>query len=372
MPNASFLSRYLLPLLVIMAFGVIGAVLAEASSPAQGNPPVDDEPAECQACHQRDVVPSWAEGVHARTWNDPDLFLDIWRDNGENQACLACHTTGYNAVTGNYDHVGIGCEACHGETPANHPEEPVPAPSAEVCASCHSTTFDEWSQSMHAQLTDDPALQAACLTCHYPHPQQLRILDPERVVDLTRVDGVVDLDLVPPGQSNLICINCHNQDDYEDETVAYAHVQHTALGCETCHWFGADLGTSLASSSQVSELPADHFQTGALQNTGHSGMVETVACLDCHLELNVAELEGEPLASLVTDTQLHRQQVRIEELEAEVDTVKAQGSNTSALRMAQGLVIGVVVGGIVIFVAGRFNRSNPQPHDDEQQVEQEE
>jgi uncharacterized membrane protein YidH (DUF202 family) len=51
-------------------------------------------------------------------------------------------------------------------------------------------------------------------------------------------------------------------------------------------------------------------------------------------------------------------QVQIEQLQAQVKTVDAQGANTSALRLAQGFIIGVVAGGVVVFGALRFRRRN--------------
>jgi hypothetical protein len=74
----------------------------------------------------------------------------------------------------------------------------------------------------------------------------------------------------------------------------------------------------------------------------------------------VLEERDEALAAmnLSSNTQpLLEARVRIEELQAEVDTVKAQGANNSALRLVQGLIVGVVIGGVVVFGVARFRRS---------------
>ena len=65
---------------------------------------------------------------------------------------------------------------------------------------------------------------------------------------------------------------------------------------------------------------------------------------DAQQELNLTESQHPLLEA----------QVRIHELEAEVDTVKAQGGNTSSLRLVQGLIIGLAVGGLVVFGVNRF------------------
>ena len=205
----------------------------------------------------------------------------------------------------------------HADTPANHPPEAVfTDPGAEVCASCHTTTYDEWQHSAHGEQ------QLACTTCHQPHPQTLRF-----------------------ETANALCLNCHEEDARDD----YAHLVHPEQQCIDCHWFRPD--------------PADlqeHFVSGNLIPTGHTGTVETQACVSCHEDLtesDVMQVQATTLdeMNLTNSSQpLHQAQVRIQELEAEVTTVKAQGENNSALRMVQGLIIGVVVGGIFIGGVARF------------------
>jgi predicted CXXCH cytochrome family protein len=311
MPYVSF-SRHLLRFLIIVTCGLIGVVLAEASAPAQETQP--SSPQSCATCHV-DVVNAWQSGLHAQAFSDP-IFQDTWAAQGNDPECLACHTTGFEARTGNYTHEGVTCEACHGLAPEGHPPEPIAAdPGVDVCADCHTTTFTEWEQSAHGSQ------QLACTTCHQPHPQTLRF-----------------------ESANALCLDCHNEEARDD----YAHLVHADQACVNCHWFRADLA----------DLQA-HYTSGNLFPTGHTGVVETEACISCHQEISasgILEAEKEAITELnpVSQHPLLEAQVRIEELEAKVDTVKAQGENTSSLRLVQGLIIGVAAGGLGVFGVARF------------------
>lgn len=314
MPYSS-VSRYLFRFLIVIGFGVLGAVLAEAGAPAQEGTP--QSPQSCAQCHL-DVVSSWQTGLHAQAFSDP-IFQETWGNQQNKTECLACHTTSFVARTGEYTHEGVTCEACHGETPAEHPPAPVSIdPGVEVCADCHTTTYTEWEQSAHGSQ------QLACTVCHEPHPQQLRF-----------------------GDANTLCLNCHDQDARDD----YAHLVHADQQCVNCHWFQASM----------EDLQA-HYVSGNLFPTGHTGQVTPAACLTCHEQISetgIMQAEQEAQEELnLTDTQhpLLQAQVKIQELESEVDTVKAQGENTSALRLVQGLIIGLAVGGLVVFGVTRFRQ----------------
>jgi predicted CXXCH cytochrome family protein len=314
MPRLKF-SRVLLKVLVVACFGLMGAVLAEAGAPAQeGEQP--QPPESCATCHI-DVVASWQDSLHARAYSDP-VFQEYWQAGGSDTECLACHTTGFVTRTGEYAYEGVVCEACHGETPADHPAEPVAIdPGVATCADCHPTTFSEWEQSAHGEQ------QLACTTCHNPHPQTLRF-----------------------ETEDALCLNCHDEDARDD----YVHLTHTEQQCVNCHWHHADPETSLA-----------HYSSGSMFPTGHAAFVETRACVACHEERSedIAVAEGETAReemNLTSDHPLLEAQVRIKELEAEVDTKDAQGANTSALRLMQGLVLGVALGGVVVFGVTRVRQ----------------
>jgi hypothetical protein len=300
----------------MLAFGVIGAVLAEAGDPAQdaGSQPQQD----CATCHV-EVVATWQDSVHAQAYSDP-IFQGAWESQSNNPECLACHTTGFVPRTGEFEQEGVTCKACHGDTPANHPPEPMPTdPGTDTCANCHPTTYEEWQQSAHGQQ------QLSCTTCHQPHPQTLRF-----------------------ESAKALCLNCHGEDARDD----YVHLTHAERDCTDCHWHRAEAEDLLA-----------HFESGALFPTGHTTEVQTRACVTCHEEITTSDLVSQGEAAVeelgpASEHPLFEAQVRITELEAEVDTVRAQGENTSALRLVQGAIVGLVIGGIVVFGVIRFRARN--------------
>jgi len=308
-------SRYVLRFLIILIFGMIGVVLAEASDSTQSTPP--QAPGGCATCHVN-VVNAWQSGQHAQAYSDP-VFQQAWEAQNKNVSCLACHTTGFVPRTGEYTHEGVTCEACHGQTPADHPPSPLKIdPGVETCAECHATTFAEWQQSAHGQQ------QLACTSCHNPHPQTLRFDSP-----------------------NTLCLNCH-----KDARTNYVHLTHAQQQCTDCHWFHASREDLIA-----------HGVSGALFPTGHSSLVGTASCIECHQQTTSStsvqqEQQAQQQLGLNSSRPILDAQVQIEQLQAQVKTVDAQGANTSALRLAQGFIIGVVAGGVVVFGALRFRRRN--------------
>lgn len=336
MPNARF-SRLAVPVALLSALAL--ALLAALSAfPALAGPPQQDStstpdatpqpdaepsatpvPQACSECHL-DIVSAWETGLHAQAYADP-VFQEAWQKANSEPACLACHTTGYNPRTQTYAHEGITCEACHGQTPANHPDEPVSInPGPAVCETCHATTVTEWEHSAHGEQ------QLACTSCHNPHPQQL-LFDNDSVA---------------------LCLNCHDEEPRDD----YAHLSHPEQLCTDCHWHRAKPEDLLA-----------HYTSGALYPTGHGAVVETVACVTCHADLAAEEGTLVSLDEAIDDMGLSDSshpllaaRVRIHELEAEVDTVRAQGENTAVLRIIQGAVVGVAVGGAGALVAFRSRR----------------
>jgi predicted CXXCH cytochrome family protein len=333
MPYAS-IYRHVMRLLVVVGFGVIGLVIAGAGASAQGDTP--EAPQDCVECHI-DIVAAWETGAHAQAYEDP-VFQEAWHAQNDDVECLACHTTGFVARTGEYEHEGVTCQACHGQTPENHPPEPVAVnPGVEICADCHTTTFTEWEQSKHGEQ------QLGCTTCHSPHPQQLRF-----------------------DSTEALCLNCHNEEPRDD----FAHLTHVDQVCTDCHWHRSE-----------PEAMLEHVVSGNLLPTGHEAHVGTQACIACHAEVTESDIVEEQQAAglemgLTSEHPLLEAQVRIEELEAEVDTVKAQGSNTSSLRLAQGLIVGVAVGMVVVSSVGAVRRrvgsTNVDHHPDDAPLESDE
>ncbi len=219
----------MLLLVLIVVFTANGVLAQEATPEATPEPATQD----CGECHL-DVLHAWQSGAHAQTFQN---LLTAWETHGEEDTCLACHTTGFSARTGVYTHESVTCAACHGSTPQNHPPEAITTiPDVEVCADCHATTFTEWENSMHGE-------QLVCTDCHNPHPQGLRAEN-----------------------ANALCISCHTE---PEET--FAHVTHSETACVDCHWFH-------------NPDESQHVMTGALYATGHDSFVEVRTCIECHSE----------------------------------------------------------------------------------------
>lgn len=311
------MKRNLVRIFVIFAFGMLGMLLstqldlyAQDDAPDFSAVTTTNETAQsCAECHI-DVVLDWQNSTHAQAYEDAD-FQHAWQSLGTDPECLACHTTGYSPRNQTFQHEGVTCEACHGQTPADHPEEPISSqPDVDVCADCHVTTFNEWQKSGHGEA------DMACSVCHSAHPQQLRATTEKQ-----------------------LCLDCHA----DELPQSYAHVTHEESNCADCHWHHSI------------EDDADHIVTGNLLYTGHDGAVETKACVDCHTdESEIYARASEEL--LASDTQVLDAQVKIDELEAEVEQVRAQGENQAAVQLIQGLLAGFAVGAVLVIGTARFRK----------------
>lgn len=299
--------------LVVMLFIATWTVAAQDdASDAETGDEVTVEVAEVQTCAEChiDVVADWQDSVHATAFQTEGFQHAV--AEGLDSSCLECHATGYSPVTGEIAAEGVTCEACHGTTPENHPEEPVPVLNGiDVCAECHLTTYHEWQVSPHG------AENMPCTTCHDPHPQQIRF-----------------------ESNNALCLDCHG----DDVLTGFAHETHTENECTDCHWHRGEFDTQA------------HLVTGALSPTGHEGDVETLACTTCHENQEEYLASREAGAEMVTASR-----VDIAELEAEVASVRAQGENSSAVHLIQGIVVGIALGGILVLLMsrlrpGRFDR----------------
>lgn len=271
---------------------VIVVVLLGVGSQVQAQ---DDR--NCADCHEKELA-AWQTSPHATGYHAEGFQFSLASASNPN-LCLQCHTTGFSARTQTFKHEGVACEACHGQTPAEHPDVPeLPAPSAEVCGDCHVTSYQDWKNSLHGEHDLD------CQTCHAPHEQTLVNAD-----------------------SQALCLECHA----ENLPESFAHTAHPEQACADCHWYRADQDFTV------------HVLDGSLMPSGHDGLVTPRACSDCHAEydedyqLLLAEFTSDPLAA----------QVEILQLEAEKRDVSAQSQNAEAVNLIQGLLLGAVVGGLI-------------------------
>lgn len=194
-------------------------------------------PQRCRECHEAEFQ-AWSNTTHAKASFDPifQVYLQQAEEPGE---CFACHTTGYNALTGQFVLAGVTCEACHGPYRPEHPQESMlVATSEDLCGSCHTSTVLEWNSSRHGKVN------VTCVDCHEVHTQKTHAT----------------------AATNALCASCH-----VDRTQDFTHAIHSQadIHCIDCHL------------DRPSDSASDAVNGHAV--TGHSFAVFVSTCNDCHV-----------------------------------------------------------------------------------------
>jgi hypothetical protein len=194
-------------------------------------------PQHCAECHAPEFN-AWAGTTHAQASFDP-IFQAYLQDVEQQGECFACHTTGYNAQTGQFVNAGVTCEACHGPYRADHPGQSMQIATAdELCGTCHRSTVVEWRTSNHGQAG------IACVACHAVHSQKTHM----------------------PSSNDALCVGCHTLD--AQNALHNVH-QVAAVGCISCHVVRLELEDASTKVSGMAE-------------TGHSFQATPEVCADCH------------------------------------------------------------------------------------------
>ncbi len=219
-------------LLMILAF--IDIPGASAAPQRQDATPVPNAQ-ECVGCHEG-IRGYWEQSAHGTALVDP-AFQEAWTQQGSPQECLACHSTGFDPATGEYNEGGVSCLSCHSPVPANHPDAYMPTDvSSRLCGNCHLDTFQEWEVSEHGEQG------MTCNQCHNPHTSKLRV-----------------------GTSQELCNSCHNTEGHYYSFTGHAR---EGLLCTDCHL-------------RVNDSPdAGTMGHGARE---HTFKVDLQSCNDCHL-----------------------------------------------------------------------------------------
>jgi len=262
----------------------------------------------CAQCHEN-IHTGWQSTRHAQAFSAP-IFQRDWTETGSQVTCLECHTTGYETETGNYAEEGVTCEACHGPFQPNHPEAPMPiTPNADLCGSCHKTTTDEWHASTHGQ----EGIQ--CQSCHNPHTQT------------PMANSVTEL-----------CVTCH-----QERGGSFTHSTHANAGleCSNCHMYTS---------------PRTNDPIMGLVPTGHTFAVGSDACIACHQDTvhtrdEIVKLTGEVAALESVDSATLEQTVQSQE--QEIVDLRAQSTNRLYIGLAQGAIVGLLIGGATAWVVSR-------------------
>lgn len=319
----------------ILVFGLsmaLGAVISltrpteVAASPASNREMPAQAPGyagseSCRSCH-KNILDVWSHTRHAQAFSSP-IFQRDWSAEGSNVTCLECHTTGYNPTNGKYAEEGIGCEACHGPFQPNHPQQAMSVtPDAELCATCHKQTTDEWRASVHS------GAGIVCEDCHNPHSQ------------------------TPKAESvSALCSNCH-----KERGDSFTHGTHANAGleCSNCHMY-----TSPRTTSPIKGLVP----------TGHTFSVGSDACIGCHQDTvhtrdEIIKLSGEVQELNQADTATLQQKLDIQE--QQITKLSAQSSVRLYTGLTQGAIIGLLTGGAAAWVVSRGIRVTEVGDDEEE------
>ena len=121
---------------------------------------VDDyvSPTICQTCHA-DNYDEWDGTAHSNAFVD-EAFQSEWQSQGSPSECLECHTTGFDATSGEYAFEGVTCESCH-EAGLTMAVNTAP----ELCGSCHTGEFGKekfakFQEGIHSNSG------VTCVDCH--------------------------------------------------------------------------------------------------------------------------------------------------------------------------------------------------------------
>lgn len=326
----------ILAMLLVMAVFTVGSALA-APSPQEDDPDTHDGVKDCAECHL-DVTEIWSHSPHAHAFDDP-VFQDQWTGMEKPGECLACHTTGYQESTGEYEQEGIVCESCHGQASEGHPPEPVSIlADEEYCGSCHTTTLSEW------RVTGHFSADVGCMDCHDPHSQERLFKD-----------------------SDEMCLNCHKEEDMGDY-LNNLHGQND-IGCVDCH---------------ALVIPPDVIPNDGIVPTGHAFNITPASCVACHTDSlhagfslpgyeNGAAAYVEENGLGVEETADEEEPVteREEELppEQRLQALETALASRNMTMLFQGGVIGLVFGGTTAWIVARNIRRLPEDEENDDDEE---
>lgn len=294
----------------------LGAVFSYTQPAVAALPEQDDQPetssyagsSSCQNCHTA-IHEDWMVTRHANAFSSP-IFQRDWSELSKQTSCLECHTTGFDPSTGTYTEEGVTCESCHGPFQPNHPARDMTiTPDAELCASCHKNTTDEWKASLHS------AAGIQCESCHNPHTQT---------------------PLAPTVTE--LCSNCHKE---RGDSFTHSTHANSGLECSNCHMY---------------TTPREGSPIGGLIPTGHTFAVGSDACVGCHQDTvhtrdEIVKLSGEiQQAAEVDVTELQKS---IEEKDQVISSLETSNSVRLYTGLAQGAIVGLVTGGVAAWVVSR-------------------
>lgn len=272
--------------------------VGEARSRVQEAEPTPTNTESCQSCHA-DTHDDWMDSMHGQA-TDNRAFLLEWKKDGNPEECLACHTTGFDPITGEWDADGITCESCHSPAPADHPQEIMPTKAtAEDCGTCHVDTELQWRTSGHGQQ------DLSCVNCHNAHTTGIRANDPQE-----------------------LCRTCHNQESHFYELTAHAE---QGLQCTDCHLRVTDASSGEGHGQRI-----------------HTFGVDLRSCTQCHGEemhypVEDAMSSPQEVAMTVDETTLEATPAAQPPAPALADEPQPASETNYILAVTVGLALGIIV-----------------------------
>lgn len=306
-----------------------------------------DESQGCQRCHSNHYD-SWVQTNH-------DGALETLKaiGQGTNPACIVCHTVGFGQDGGFVDEAttarlaGVQCENCHGpgRDHVNNVDvvslRPPTNIAAAVCGKCHNgshhPTFDEWSSSAHALVTEDTATSFAagtslstCGVCHSGDYRKMALIEGVTPVPDDLLKGKTRAEM-----NAVTCVICHDphartgnavpNNSGEDFQLRYPEVTSPTPSntlaiifptvnaanpiaarynlCGQCHhsrdatWTKTTRGPhhSIQSNMYLGEMPLpDNDQTLLVPNIRSVHRFVPKQCATCHLSTEESEVEDVP------------------------------------------------------------------------------
>ena len=309
--------RSIVGLAFVFLLALFTVALVQAEPPAQDQQPQPQEQQDpetvldCRECHW-DVYLNWEQSAHGRGLSCGQCHLSDQGSHareghgaqGGAQACMGCHTTGYDPDADTWEEDNVHCTACHTPIEPNHPDVPMPTDrSEELCGQCHIQARFEWEVSAHG------AAGVACVSCHNQHTTSLK-------------DNSVSEE----------CANCH-----ETYAEGFSHSIHygEGLSCANCHLAPLDGPVGEGSAKR------DHTFT-----------VNVKTCVACHAEglHNATKTAGSdtlitfhPEASDPTDAMASS-------ITVEVSDEPAPVSPFGFVALG-GIVLGLAIGGVIVGMA---------------------
>lgn len=285
--------------LTLAATGANAAPLTETASPTSTLLFQVQEPL-CQNCHAAEYE-VWKTSPHAHATMDP-VFQEQLAKSHNQEACLACHTTGFDTGSGKFMTEGVTCEACHGPYKEGHPAgETMALPmQSDTCRMCHSAAFGQWETSKHQTAGVD------CFDCHQAHSQGLRL-------------GTVEQQ----------CEACHT-----DEKTRLAHSKHniTGIDCGSCHM-----------AKETHETAAATGMSMAMSN--HTFAVASDVCARCHTDSIHGDVANAAKPAVPTENKavvIENQARRVAELESQYNAAEKRNTDLRNIAVvAMGLAFGV-------------------------------